>query len=211
MIESRIQAYREIESNILDCNYCAVREHCTPVPGTGHLHADIMFVGQNPGKDENTQGKPFVGAAGQWMNRIIKAIGHERNDVYITNAIKCLTPDNRFPTPEEFTNCMRWLIQEVNLVNPKVIIPLGGAALQTVLLSPSDIRISEWHGQRTFCNVEPFKDKIIFPLYHPAYLIYSYNRNYVPYKYDIIELIDLLIELKIVTPHTDNWKENFEF
>jgi DNA polymerase len=170
-----------------------------------------MFVGQNPGKDEDKAGKPFVGQAGNWLMRMLQAIGHEREEVYITNTVKCWTPDNRLPSLDEMKNCYHWLTEEAQIVKPKLVIPMGAVALQAVLGAPPDIRITEWHGVEGGSSVSVFKEAVIFPVYHPAVLLYNYERNYPVYCNDLVKLIKLLERMEIVTPNEENWQEDFAF
>ena len=132
--------------------------------GVGHHNADLMFVGEAPGADEDIQGEPFVGRAGQLLTKIIEAIGMSRADVYIANLIKCRPPGNRNPEPDEVEQCEPFLLRQIDHIKPKVIVALGKFAAQA-LLKTSD-PITRLRG-REF----KYRDSILMPTYHPAYLL----------------------------------------
>jgi len=199
-------------ANLLDCNLCSIRETATQVvPGHGAKPADIMIVGQNPGREEDKGGQPFVGASGKWLDRILKAICHKRDEVYITNTVKCWTPGNRLPEADEIKTCAYWLVKDVKEVNPSVVIPLGACAMQAVLCTPPDARITEHAGKVYHSSVGVFKDKLIFPLMHPATLAYNRSRNYEPYCKHVANLFQLLIDLEILEANSEDWREGFKF
>jgi DNA polymerase len=132
--------------------------------GVGNPNADLMFVGEAPGADEDIQGEPFVGRAGQLLTKIIEAIGLRREDVYIANVIKCRPPQNRNPEPDEVEQCEPFLFRQIDQIKPKVIVALGKFAAQS-LLKTSD-PITRLRG-REFT----YRDAILMPTYHPAYLL----------------------------------------
>jgi len=132
--------------------------------GVGNPNADLMFVGEAPGADEDVQGEPFVGRAGQLLTKIIEAIGLKREDVYIANVIKCRPPGNRNPEPDEVEQCEPFLFRQIDSIKPKVIVALGKFAAQS-LLRTSD-PITRLRG-REF----KYRDAILMPTYHPAYLL----------------------------------------
>lgn len=158
-----LEAVRE---DIGDCTRCKLstlgRSHI--VFGVGHPHADLMFVGEAPGRDEDLQGIPFVGRAGQLLTKIIEAIGLKRDDVYIANVIKCRPPENRNPEPDEVETCEPFLFQQIDIIKPKVIVALGKFAAQTLLrtLDP----ISRLRGR-----VYDYRGAKLIPTFHPAYLL----------------------------------------
>jgi uracil-DNA glycosylase len=133
--------------------------------GQGNVHARLMFVGEGPGRDEDREGAPFVGRAGQLLTKIIDAMGLSRDEVYISNVVKCRPPNNRTPLPNESATCMQLILNtEIKLIAPEVICALGSTAARALL--GDDIRIS--HARGTFFK----KDSIlILPTYHPAYLL----------------------------------------
>jgi DNA polymerase len=132
--------------------------------GVGNPTADLMFVGEAPGADEDVQGEPFVGKAGQLLTKIIEAIGLRREDVYIANVIKCRPPGNRNPEPDEVAECEPFLFRQVDAVRPKVIVALGKFAAQCLLRS--EVPITKLRG-REF----PYRDAVLIPTFHPAYLL----------------------------------------
>ena len=132
--------------------------------GVGNPNADLMFVGEGPGADEDIQGEPFVGKAGQLLTKIIEAIGMKREDVYIANVIKCRPPGNRNPEPDEVERCEPFLFRQIDQVKPKVIVALGKFAAQCLL--ESNDPITRLRG-REF----KYRDATLMPTYHPAYLL----------------------------------------
>jgi uracil-DNA glycosylase len=130
------------------------------VPGEGPSDAEIMFVGEAPGFNEDKQGRPFVGAAGRFLEELLAVAGLQRSDVYITNVVKHRPPNNRDPLPAELTACRPYLEQQIKLINPRVIVTLGRFSLGTFL--PGTM-ISKVHGQ-----LEERDGRYIFPMYHPA-------------------------------------------
>lgn len=198
--------------NLSECSICGIRETATQVvSGNGSKPADIMFIGQNPGAEDDKGGESFTGPSGKWLDRILKSICYTRDEVYVTNVVKCMTPDNRLPEADEIRACTYWLIKEVKEVNPSVIIPMGACAMQSVLCTPPDARITEHAGKRFQSSVGIFKDKVVFPLLHPAALVYNRSRNYEPYCQHVANLFQLLIDLGILEANTENWREGFRF
>ena len=132
--------------------------------GVGHPEADLMFVGEAPGADEDIQGEPFVGRAGQLLTKIIEAIGMKREDVYIANVIKCRPPNNRNPEPDEVEQCEPFLFRQIDIIKPKVIVALGKFAAQCLLRTTDPIT-------RIRGREYKYRDAILMPTYHPAYLL----------------------------------------
>jgi DNA polymerase len=132
--------------------------------GVGNPNADLMFVGEGPGADEDIQGEPFVGRAGQLLTKIIEAIGMTRDEVYIANVIKCRPPGNRNPEPDEVERCEPFLFRQIDQIKPKVIVALGKFAAQSLLKTTDPI--TRLRG-REF----KYRDAILMPTYHPAYLL----------------------------------------
>jgi DNA polymerase len=148
-----------------DCNACRLAGTRTQVVfGVGNPNADLMFIGEAPGRDEDIQGEPFVGRAGQLLTDIIKAMKLTRDDVYIANVIKCRPPDNRNPEPDELDQCRPFLRRQVALIRPKVIVTLGKFGLQS--LTEKSYAISAVRGQ--WLDYDGIK---LMPTYHPAYLL----------------------------------------
>ena len=195
------------------CFCCDIVNNCNgPVPGTGNPNADIMFVGINPGKNEDVKREPFVGSSGKWLDRIINAIGYDREEVYISNIVKCLTPDNRIPMKTEYDFCKHWLDKEIDFVKPKLIIPLGKFATKHILgiSYEEEVRMSSYRGQ--YVKIPKNNRNIaVYPLLHPATLVYNRTTNYPTYRADLINLIEIFISKGILESMNDNWKETFEF
>ncbi len=155
----------EIREEIGDCTRCKLcKTRKNIVFGVGNPTADLMFVGEAPGADEDAQGIPFVGRAGQLLTRIIESIGVGRDQVYIANILKCRPPGNRDPEPEEVATCEGFLFQQIRAVAPKVMVALGRYAAQTLLRTETPI--SRMRGQ--FFD---FAGGLLIPTYHPAYLL----------------------------------------
>jgi DNA polymerase len=147
------------------CPLCASRKNT--VPGEGNPNRpDVMFVGEGPGADEDVQGRPFVGAAGQLLDRMIEAMGYKREEVFIANIVKCRPPGNRVPLPEEMIACVPYLKAQIALIKPKIIVALGKTAVQGLL--QEDVAITKFRG--TWCKYEGID---LMPTYHPAYLLRS--------------------------------------
>ncbi len=140
------------------CNLCKTRTKA--VPGEGNPGATIMFIGEGPGYHEDKQGRPFVGAAGQFLDELLASIGIKRADVFITNVVKCRPPDNRDPLPEEISACAPYLDRQIEAINPKVIVTLGRFSMQKFFPGAS---ISSIHGRARKVN-----GRICVPMYHPA-------------------------------------------
>jgi uracil-DNA glycosylase family 4 len=132
--------------------------------GTGNPHAELLFIGEAPGRDEDLAGEPFVGRAGQLLTDIIKAMGFSREEVYIANVIKCRPPENRNPEPDELEACRPWLRRQIELIAPKVIVTLGRFALQSTL--ERTVAISGARGEWL-----DYRGIRLMPTYHPAYLL----------------------------------------
>lgn len=162
-----------IREDLGDCTRCKLstlgRTHI--VFGTGNPRARLMFVGEAPGADEDLQGEPFVGRAGQLLTKIIQSIGLERADVYIANVIKCRPPGNRNPEPDEVSQCQPFLLRQIDTIRPRVIVALGTHAAHALL--GTDAPISRIRGR-----VHPFRHGAsLIPTFHPAYLLRSPERK----------------------------------
>ena len=166
-------ALMALREEIGDCTRCVLhtlgRRHV--VFGVGNPEADLMFVGEAPGADEDIQGEPFVGRAGQLLTKIIESIGLRRSDVYIANVIKCRPPGNRNPEPQEVATCQPFLFRQIDTIRPRVIVALGTFAAHTLL--GSDAPISRLRGR-----VHSFRGGIkLIPTFHPAFLLRSPDRK----------------------------------
>jgi uracil-DNA glycosylase len=149
-----------------DCSRCKLHTlgRRQVVFGVGNPNADLMFVGEAPGADEDIQGEPFVGRAGQLLTKIIEAIGMTRQDVYIANVIKCRPPQNRNPEPDEVEQCEPFLFRQIETIKPKVIVALGKFAAQSLLKTSEPIT-------RIRGREYKYREAILMPTYHPAYLL----------------------------------------
>jgi uracil-DNA glycosylase family 4 len=149
-----------------DCSRCKLHTlgRKQIVFGVGNPNADLMFVGEAPGADEDEQGIPFIGRAGQLLTKIIEAIDLKREDVYIANIIKCRPPQNRNPEPDEVASCEPFLFRQIDVIKPKVIVALGKYAAQTLLRSETPI--SRLRGQQF-----DYRGAKLIPTFHPAYLL----------------------------------------
>ena len=163
---SASEALKAIREDIGDCTRCKLHSlgRKQIVFGVGNPTADLMFVGEAPGADEDIQGEPFVGRAGQLLTKIIEAIGMKREDVYIANVIKCRPPGNRNPEPDEVAQCEQFMFRQVDTIKPKVIVALGKFAAQALLKTNDPIT-------RLRGREYKYRDAILMPTYHPAYLL----------------------------------------
>ena len=155
----------DLESSIINCKKCKLCNGRTNIVfGVGNKNADIMFIGEGPGADEDRLGEPFVGRAGKLMNLAFEALGLKREDVYISNVVKCRPPSNRNPEADEANACLNYLRNQVILVKPKIIVLLGSVALQNVLGKEYKITASRgnWIEQ---------KGILYMPTWHPAALL----------------------------------------
>ncbi len=151
----------EIAREASVCKKCALyHSRKKSVPGEGPANADIMFIGEGPGFYENEQGRPFVGAAGKFLEELLANIGMKREQVFITNVVKCRPPSNRDPLPDELAACADYLDRQIQVINPKVIVTLGRYSMAKFL---PNARISDVHGQSLMV-----KGRLIVPMVHPA-------------------------------------------
>ncbi|GAH66663.1 unnamed protein product, partial [marine sediment metagenome] len=157
------------------CRRCELwRSRKNAVPGEGSPSARIAFVGEAPGADEDAQGRPFVGRAGQLLDKIIIAMGLKRGDVYICNILKCRPPDNRDPKPDEIIKCLPFLQQQLEMIGPEIIVALGAHAARTLLETNKPIGHlrGKFHEYYPSMTAKPIK---LMATYHPAYLLRSYS------------------------------------
>ena len=148
------------------CRLCETRRNA--VPGEGLESSRVIFVGEAPGEQEDVQGRPFVGAAGKLLTELLASIGLRREDVYITNIVKCRPPGNRPPRKDEATACRPYLNRQVSLITPRVICPMGNSAIHSLM--GSDSSVTDLHGM-------PFEIGLVtfFPMYHPAAALYTFQ------------------------------------
>jgi len=169
------------------------------VIGKGNLNADVMFIGEAPGRNEDEQGLPFVGAAGKNLDNLLAKVGLSLDDVYIANILKCRPPENRGPLPEEIKAHTPWLIEQIKQIKPKVICSLGNYSTK-FFLADGDIDkmdkmpgITQVHGKAKVINFQELKIKLI-PLFHPAAIIY--NRNLIGLWEKDMEIVKSEIQQK---------------
>jgi len=161
----------EIRRELGDCRRCKLhRTRRTIVFGEGNKNAKLMIIGEGPGYEEDVQGKPFVGKAGQLLTKILHSIHFQREEVYITNIIKCRPPQNRNPEPNEIQSCYPFLIKQIHAIQPQIICALGTFAAQTLL--KTDAKITNLRGR--FYEFAGIK---LLPTYHPAYLLRNPERK----------------------------------
>ena len=155
----------EVREELGECTRCKLHRHRTQIVfGVGNPKASLVFVGEAPGADEDAQGEPFVGRAGQLLTKIIQAMGMQREDVYICNIIKCRPPSNRTPETEEILACQPFLVKQLQAIRPKFICALGGPAAQTLLRTKEPI-------SRLRGKFYDFHGIPLLPTYHPAFLL----------------------------------------
>ena len=157
--------FQALEESILHCQLCPLaknRNHA--VPGEGNSKSMLMFVGEAPGRDEDIQGRPFVGRAGQLLTKIIHAMKYKREEVYITNVIKCRPPNNRNPNKEEIEHCQKYLLSQIDLIKPRIIVSLGKVA--TDFFIPDAGSMGSLRG-----NIHMYNEVPIMPTFHPSYLV----------------------------------------
>jgi len=157
----------EAAADASDCTKCRLAQGRTQVVfGVGHPDAALMFIGEGPGFHEDRQGEPFVGAAGQLLTRMLGEIGLGREQVYIGNIVKCRPPGNRDPRPDEIEACTPWLVEQISLIQPRVVVTLGNFATKYVLNTQTGItrlrgQVHDWHG------------RTVIPTFHPAAILHG--------------------------------------
>lgn len=159
---------KELAKEISACTKCALHySRKRPVPGEGPANAEIMFIGEGPGFHENEQGRPFVGAAGKYLEELLGKINLKRTDVFITNVVKCRPPGNRDPLPDELTACSGYLERQIQVINPKVIVTLGRYSMAHFW---DNAKISSIHGQGMIV-----RGRLVVAMYHPAAALHQYS------------------------------------
>ena len=182
----RTWTLEEIREDLGDCTRCKLHTlgRRQVVFGVGNPKAELMFVGEGPGADEDVQGVPFVGRAGQLLTKMIEAMGFAREDVYIANVVKCRPPDNRNPEPDEIASCEPFLFRQIEAIRPRVIVALGSFAAKTLLRTQDPIsrlrgRVFEYHGAQ------------LVPTFHPSFLLRSPNQK--KYAWDDLKKVLALL------------------
>ncbi len=181
-----MSALTELYQQIGQCFKCDIAKlRCKVVPGEGAENAEIMFIGEAPGWHEDQQGRPFVGQAGQYLDRLLASINLKRQQVYIANVIKCRPPDNRDPLPTEIQNCRPWLDSQIEIIKPKMVVTLGRYSMARYFPGKS---ISKIHG--TALKQEGV---IYFAMYHPAAALHQQSLK-MAIEADMLKIPKLLAE-----------------
>jgi len=179
---------KSINEKIIKCTKCDLcKNRKNAVPGIGNEHADIVFVGEAPGRSEDKYGKPFIGSAGKKLDEALKYAGLTREEVYITNIVKCRPPKNRIPTDHEKIMCSMYLEKELLIIDPKIVCLMGNTAYHSIL---NGKEISKNHGK-----IIDKDDKTYFVTFHPAAMIYNKKLDAV-FKNDIKNLVKIVKNLK---------------
>lgn len=180
----------EISSEIRSCSKCVLSVTRTQaVPGVGSPHSNLMFIGEGPGANEDLKGEPFVGAAGQLLDKLLAMIGLDRQKVFITNIVKCRPPQNRVPAPDEIKTCKPYLDAQIALIRPKFIVTLGGPSTKTLL--GKTVSMGAVHGKMEVRDGIRF-----FPTYHPAAYLHKRSPELLEQmKNDFKQLSKTLIEI----------------
>jgi len=163
----RKELIQGISRKIKECTDCPLHSaRSNTVPGEGSVEAPVMFVGEGPGADEDASGRPFVGKAGSLLTKILDSVRLSRDEVYITNIVKCRPPKNRVPTDNEQNTCARYLMAQIAVINPTIIVTLGATAL-SFFLKDNGVKMTEARGE-----LFDWKGKVkIFAMFHPSYLL----------------------------------------
>ena len=182
------QKLENIKQNVIECTKCDLSKTRTnSVPGKGNFHSNVIFVGEAPGKNEDKKGEPFIGIAGKKLSIALEGAGVSREEVYITNIIKCRPPKNRIPTTIERETCQEYLKQEIAIIKPKIICVLGNTAFNSLL---GGSEITKFRGK-----LVRKENQLYFLTIHPAATIYN-QKLITVLKKDIVKLFDLITELK---------------
>jgi DNA polymerase len=177
-----------IKQNVVECTKCDLcKTRTNSVPGKGNFHSDVIFVGEAPGKNEDEKGEPFIGIAGKKLSIALEEAGISREEVYITNIVKCRPPKNRVPTATERETCQDYLKQEISIIKPKIICILGNTAFNSLL---GGSEIIKFRGKLVRKD-----NQLYFLTVHPAATIYNQELIKV-LRDDIVKLFELITELK---------------
>lgn len=189
-LEERRAALEQIAQEIRACQACPLYSARTRVvPGAGRPDAEILFIGEAPGYHEDQQGLPFVGASGKYLGELLAMIGLTRNDVFITNVVKCRPPGNRDPLPAEIDTCVKtYLNRQIEIIRPKIIVTLGRFSM--ALFFPPNARITKIHGQPRRAD-----GRIYYPVFHPAAVLRNMNLR-PAMEADFRRMLDLLKEIE---------------
>jgi DNA polymerase len=182
------QELETVKQNVIKCTKCELcKTRTNAVPGKGNFQSDVIFVGEAPGRNEDKHGEPFVGVAGKKLSIALEEAGISRDEVYITNIVKCRPPNNRVPNTSERNTCQEYLKEEISIIKPKIICILGNTAFNSIL---GGSEITKFRGK-----VVRKDNQLYFLTIHPAATIYNQKLIDV-LKNDIVKLFDLIRELK---------------
>jgi uracil-DNA glycosylase family 4 len=183
-----MSALTELYKEIAACRQCEIAKLRTKVvPGEGAENAEILFIGEAPGFHEDQQGRPFVGPAGQFLDKLLASIGLKRQQVYIANVIKCRPPNNREPLPGEIENCRKFLDRQIELIHPKMVVTLGRYSMARFFPGKS---ISKIHG-----TIQRENGVVYFAMYHPAAALHQQNLRQT-LEADMLKIPQYLVETK---------------
>jgi DNA polymerase len=189
----------QVAQEVSSCTKCDLHySRKNAVPGEGPSQAEIMFIGEGPGFHENEQGRPFVGAAGRFLDELLAHIDMKRSDVFITNVVKCRPPSNRDPQPDELSACSAYLEKQIRAINPKVIVTLGRFSMGYFL---PNAKISNVHGQAT-----RVRGRLVVAMYHPAAALHQRSLRPV-IEEDFSHLPTLIANAAQVSEHNDQVPE----
>ncbi|MFN3996068.1 MAG: uracil-DNA glycosylase [bacterium] len=187
MKQNIIEELKLIENEIISCKKCILHQsRKNAVPGNKIYNTKIMLIGEAPGRNEDEQGLPFVGQAGKLLEQMLNKIGLSRNDIFITNVVKCRPPENRDPLPDEIQSCLPYLFKQIQILDPKLIILVGKYSVSSIL--GINLKISYLKG-RVFIK----DDRYIFCTYHPAFILRNYSLYIEEYTYHF-EKIKKIVE-----------------
>jgi DNA polymerase len=175
--EQKADALRAIdEGEVKVCVRCPLSEGRThTVFGEGDPDADIVFIGEGPGHEEDMSGRPFVGRAGELLTRMVRAMGLRREDVFICNIVKCRPPGNRAPAPDEVAACWNYLVRQLEIIRPKVIVTLGNPATQNLLDTRTGITRMRGNWQKLGMIGEALEGTAVMPTFHPSFVLRRYT------------------------------------
>jgi uracil-DNA glycosylase family 4 len=201
--ESRAQSEKiiqQVAAEVAECTRCMLHHsRKRAVPGEGPVDAQIMFIGEGPGFHENEQGRPFVGAAGKFLEELLASIGMSREQVFIGNVVKCRPPNNRDPLPDELAACRGYLDRQIQAINPKVIVTLGRFSMGRYL---PNAKISAVHGQSYH-----IKGRLIVPMFHPAAALHQPSLKPSVGR-DFANLPEIIANASTVTPIPEEAENN---
>jgi len=193
--KTKLDQLNRISKKVKDCRKCSLyRQAIKAVPGEGSPEAEIFFAGEGPGFHEDQQGRPFVGAAGKLLDKMLKETGLNRKDVFIGNMIKHRPPENRDPEPDELAACKEWLDAQLEVIQPKIIVTLGRFSMAKFI---ANVKISQIHGQPRFINYQGRK-ALVMPMYHPAAALRN-GRVMEQFREDFLRLPEFLARFKKLT------------